>query len=567
MKITEIVTEGFKEVSQKYLQAGANQNDVNQTIEKYRQLVNKNQVKGDERNIDWWGKNKSFDEFKKFVDDKHSQPTATSVKRSKNVGKSVTIFENDDWLVVLPLDKDASCFHGRGSSWCTTKPNQGYFENYFYDHEVTLIYCLNKQNGGMWAIAAHNNTDQLEMFNKADDSISAAVFKQETGFNPKDLVEKAKQHDDKLGKSRSDHKNIMHDLDEMMKYLDWTKRSEEAEALLAKTKNGRYCDQYVRLLNYNKVGQDVLASIPEAIWMAAIGFAPADFFMLHNPKPSLVEAAIEASPDIILEILHQGKIKLSPRAIHLSIVRSDREIIGEIIRQLKLKKVEIPQSAIDERCKTNPYYVFPMALYGFKTKIENYAEAFKEYPDSVSSYAKDFAKLDDNEIMKLVVEYYPQAMEYVKTLDSDMIKSALEGTRYTRDIFAHIIFKGHFPTREEQQLDKENTDFKELVDYNIRRFTNSLKNDRIIIKQDIIDKIKKTKAALKDIEEFLKDPSSSVGDDTKKVLRDYVDKYYKEIDAAKLDLKDAIETRKDMRRRIQALRKGEQEIGYIRNQG
>ena len=42
--------------------------------------------------------------------------------------------ENDDWLVVIPLDKDASCFHGKNSDWCTTKINQGNFEDYFYEN-------------------------------------------------------------------------------------------------------------------------------------------------------------------------------------------------------------------------------------------------------------------------------------------------------------------------------------------------------------------------------------------------------------------------------------------------
>lgn len=567
MKILEIVTEGFKEVSQKYLQAGADQNQINQTIEKYRQLVNKNQVKGDERNIDWWGKNKSFDEFQKFVDSKAAQPTVTSVKRNKNVGKSVTIHEDENWLVVIPLDKDASCFHGRGSSWCTTKANQGHFENYFYNREIILIYCLNKKDGGMWAIAGHKDLRDMEMFDKQDNSISSHEFKNATGFEPKDLLNKALQHDDKLGSSRTTHKEKVKSLDELLKNFDFKGRNQEIESMLIATKDPRLCQLYVQELDGNQVPDETLSKIPDAIWITAVGYSANNLFILKNPKPAYIESAIEGRPDIVLDILQQTKFELSPRAVHIAFVRADRETLGEITRQFNAKNIKIPQSAIDERCETNPYYVFPMALYGFKTKINNYKEAFEEYPDSVGSYAKEFANLNDPEIMKLVIDYSPEAIKYVKTLDSDIIKSALEGTRYTRDIYAHTIFKGHFPTIEEQKLDKENTDIKGLVDSNINRFINALKNDKVIIKQDIIDKIRKTKMALKDIEEFLRDPNSSVGDDTKKVLREYVDKYYKEIEAAKADLKDAVETRKDMRRRIEALRNGERTIGYIKNQG
>ena len=136
----DFIVEGFKEVEAKFISAGADEQTVKDTIQKYRDLVNKNQIQGTERNIDWWGKNKTFQDFSQFVELKSVVPTKTQTKRSKNVGRSITLFEDDSWLVVVPLDKDASCFHGKNSDWCTTKRNQPQFTEYFHDNNIILIY-------------------------------------------------------------------------------------------------------------------------------------------------------------------------------------------------------------------------------------------------------------------------------------------------------------------------------------------------------------------------------------------------------------------------------------------
>lgn len=137
MRYYEIIREGYKEVQQKYVSAGIDPESIEKTFKTYKELVNRNQVSGNERNIDWWGK-LPFDQFKAFVDEKSSEHSPTQLKRNKISGKSINLEENDDWLIVIPLDKDASCFHGDNSDWCTAKRDQSYFEGYFYD--LSLIH-------------------------------------------------------------------------------------------------------------------------------------------------------------------------------------------------------------------------------------------------------------------------------------------------------------------------------------------------------------------------------------------------------------------------------------------
>ena len=188
MRAKEFLIEGYKEVTQKYASAGADPRQVKDAIAAFKEIVNKNQASGNEREIDWWGKNKSFDEFNNFVNSVDLARTKTQVTRKKVTGKSISLIDNDEWLVVIPLDKDASCFYGKNSSWCTSKTNQKHFEEYF-GKGITLIYCLNKKTGGMWAIAAAPGlTNKMELFDRTDNSLTKFEFKQQTDMNPTQLV-------------------------------------------------------------------------------------------------------------------------------------------------------------------------------------------------------------------------------------------------------------------------------------------------------------------------------------------------------------------------------------------
>lgn len=74
------------------------------------------------------------------------------------------------------------------SSWCTTKPHTDHFEQYYYQNNITLIYCLEKDTGNMWAIAANPKISNLELFDKQDKPLSEQAFLDQTGLNPRDLV-------------------------------------------------------------------------------------------------------------------------------------------------------------------------------------------------------------------------------------------------------------------------------------------------------------------------------------------------------------------------------------------
>lgn len=251
MRAKEFIIEGYPEAQAEFAQASGNPATAQQLITQFRSLVNKNQVQGNERNIDWWRK-QGWEPFSKFVSQKSQQPTKTQVKRQKVAGRSITLMESDKWLIVIPLDKEASCFHGKNSDWCTTKPLQPYFENYFYDRGVTLIYCLNKQTGGMWAIAAHKKLEgKIEIFDQQDRSISENTFFSQTQLSASKIVEVAlgDTHQPEVEKSRSEYRESVDRTAQMIQNMKATgkvgERQLDIERELIYNKNPNLCESYI----------------------------------------------------------------------------------------------------------------------------------------------------------------------------------------------------------------------------------------------------------------------------------------------------------------------------------
>lgn len=260
MLLRELLFEGYKEAIVAF-SGVASVDEVNQVISQYKELVNRNQVQGNERNIDWWVK-QGWDKFRDFVATKINVPSKTAIKTKKVVGKSINLVDNERWLIVIPLDKNASCFHGKDSDWCTTKINASHFETYFYKKDITLIYCLEKNTGNMWAIASHPKVDQIEIFNKQDVAITPKTFTVETGMDAYVLANMANtNHGKDLSKARSSYKDVLAQLSNAFENVI-TDRNADIEKMLLYTKDGYYTYQYVDKLIENNVD---INDLPEAL--------------------------------------------------------------------------------------------------------------------------------------------------------------------------------------------------------------------------------------------------------------------------------------------------------------
>jgi len=197
MRYYELITEDFKSVTKKFIDAGADPAEVDTYIAQFKALGTKlnNITDPADKNIDVWGK-RPFADFQKFVTDIGTQVTPSSQK--KDAGTSIDLTTPAQraagWNIIIPTDESASCYHGTGTDWCVSKRNQGHFERYFLDNNVTLIFCLNAQQE-KWAIADHAKLrDKSEFFTAKDKSLTQEKFDSATGLNSAEIIKSALSH-------------------------------------------------------------------------------------------------------------------------------------------------------------------------------------------------------------------------------------------------------------------------------------------------------------------------------------------------------------------------------------
>lgn len=299
MLLHELICEDYKTAAVKF-NAVADPTQVQQVIAQYRQLVNRNQVQGQERNIDYWAK-QGWEKFSQFVQSKSSTPTVTQIKRKQAAGKSIILSENDKWLIVIPLDHDASCYHGRNTEWCTARPNRGHFDHYFLDNEVVLIYCLDKQTGNKWAIAMHKNLSiaEYEYFDKNDISIDSREFQQQTGLDPKKLIEMVPHSDTRIADVRQQRKDLIALV--KTRFQEWEDRDTflrdmDLERLLAQTKLPRHCTTYIKVVGIRHGPQEYTGAVAQTIIWAAVNQDGQDGSIIRyikNPSEAVQLAAVK----------------------------------------------------------------------------------------------------------------------------------------------------------------------------------------------------------------------------------------------------------------------------------
>jgi hypothetical protein len=362
MRLYEILKEGYKEAQKEFAEKSSTE-EAKEVIQKFKELVNKNQVKNQERNIDYWRK-QGWEQFKQFTNQKYAQPTITQIKRKKEVGRSITLEENDKWLIVIPLDKDASCFHGKDTDWCTTKPFESHFERYFYEQRFTLIYFIRKSDLEKWAIAYELKTTsfgknyvEAEYFDKEDRKIWDFTFEEETGLNPRPYIEKShgKENLEIITKTRTDMKDFEEELAHVIKDITPRKNNHDIENKLFKIKNPsltrRYVDKVGYTDNYTKPFMKMAVNMnsssvlrflnaDDSIKKEAIKRAPDLIFHLDNVTKDMVKLGIFKQPDLIKNIDNPDKdvqlvaVKKDGRMIQ-HIDNPDRDVQLETIKSAK----------------------------------------------------------------------------------------------------------------------------------------------------------------------------------------------------------------------------------------
>ena len=104
-------------------------------------------TKPERKNIDWWTKSKYNIVDLKFVLDTLEQEFGKSERERTKVAKSQSekVYEDERFLIISPLSHEASCFYGKGTKWCITDKNPGYWDNYT-NKNTFFVFVVDSQS-------------------------------------------------------------------------------------------------------------------------------------------------------------------------------------------------------------------------------------------------------------------------------------------------------------------------------------------------------------------------------------------------------------------------------------
>ena len=412
-------------------------------------------------------------------------PSKTDIKRSKIPGKHIDLVDNAQWQIVIPLDKESSCFHGKNSDWCTTKPNASHFEEYFYDKSVTLIYLLQKQTGIMWAIACHTKTAKIEMFDQQDNSLTAKEFKNQTGINPKELRDLALSEThatpiqgrrDAYQESCNRAKRLISAMrsepnPEIEKELLFNKNKELIYSYFKKIKDKNSLSDQMKLLVLSMNGIDIwyFENPSEKMKMTAVRQNWEAIEYIKNPSAAMQLIAVRQdghaiqfmenpSLELQLEAVRQNgraieHIKNPSLEIQLAAVRQDpwaiayiknpsEEVQMEAVRENgpaikyiknpseKIKLAAVRQDGYAIRYIENPSEKIKLAAVqqnGYAIRyIENPSEKIKLAAVRQNGYALQFINNPSIEIQLEAVGQNGRAIDFIKNPSEAVIRAAEE---------------------------------------------------------------------------------------------------------------------------------------------
>lgn len=86
---------------------------------------------------------KSLSDLNKAVSEVKEQKTSHDLKREAK-SEAEKVYENNNWMIIVPHTKRASVQYGKGTKWCTAAKNNNMFD--FYNDQGSLYIIINKHS-------------------------------------------------------------------------------------------------------------------------------------------------------------------------------------------------------------------------------------------------------------------------------------------------------------------------------------------------------------------------------------------------------------------------------------
>lgn len=213
-------------------------NDNVVTLNEFEQHVKANRIQ-----------NKDISQYKSFEQIKEQVRIAEEIVRQKELEKQVEkLFEDDEYLVLIPLTKESNQTYGSKTKWCTTMDYNGYWEKYSENYK--FIFVLNKQTGEKIAISKGIYADEgVKVWDQMDNDVS--IFDTGLPSNIYEVVSKSlsiTETNQEIYNRKFPKKNeYVSSYDDFMDFSFGNNRNDEEEEEIIPIGNGR-SETYIDLL-------------------------------------------------------------------------------------------------------------------------------------------------------------------------------------------------------------------------------------------------------------------------------------------------------------------------------
>ena len=213
-------------------------NDNVVTLNEFEQHVKANRIQ-----------NKDISQYKSFEQIKEQVRIAEEIVRQKELEKQVEkLFEDDEYLVLIPLTKESNQTYGSKTKWCTTMDYNGYWEKYSENYK--FIFILNKQTGEKIAISKGIYANEgVKVWDQRDNDIS--IFDTGLPSNIYEVVSKSlsiTETNQEIYNRKFPKKNeYVSSYDDFMDFSFGNNRNDEEEEEIIPIGNG-HSETYIDLL-------------------------------------------------------------------------------------------------------------------------------------------------------------------------------------------------------------------------------------------------------------------------------------------------------------------------------
>ena len=116
---------------------------------------------------------------KKFLENPGENQSNSQVEKEIKKGAK-KVYEDEEWIIIVPETKEASCYYGKGTQWCTAATKNNYEHNMFdhYSKYGPLYININKESGRKYQMnfPEGNSGETIQIRDETDSSLNGNVI-------------------------------------------------------------------------------------------------------------------------------------------------------------------------------------------------------------------------------------------------------------------------------------------------------------------------------------------------------------------------------------------------------